>query len=236
MKPESLKAMERDLKVILDEATGPAASKFLADTWRGAHNEVMDEGRRRARVDPGFTVAADNDQRKPPEQARNIIVSNYDYRREVANATMDALDKASPKQSGAYVRAHTIFVNGKPVGKVCPPISLTDQLFIANPMPYARRLEIGRTKSGRSFVLQVPSRIYERVAKSAITPQYRNVAKISFRYVDLTGAHVITGGLGGSYLVEGTRHGVGPGAGRAVKRRQKVGEKIRFPAIFIEAM
>jgi hypothetical protein len=244
MKPQSLKAMEQSLKVILDEATGPAATKLLADTWRGAHNEVMNAGKRRSRVDPAFTVAADNDQRKPPEQARSLIVSNYDYRREVANATIDALEKASPRKSGAYVRAHTIFVNGKPVGKVCPPIALTDDLSISNPVPYARRLEVGKTKSGRDFVIQVPSRIYERTMKE-IRAQYRDVAKISFTYRALLGGGQVNQVRAAS---KGQKWWLGGGEARAASGvfESMIGKKfgktahnqssVRFPTILIEAL
>lgn len=236
MKQASLNAMERDLQVILDEATGPEASKLLAKTWREAHGEVVAAGVARGGVAPDYDVAVDNQKGKSVDTAERIIVSIYDYRREVVDFAMEALIKASPKRSGAYVKGHSIYVNGKPVGQSCPPLKETDKVFIANVMPYARRLEIGRTKSGRSFVIQVPNRIYERTAKTIVTPLYRRIVTTSFNYVDLSGAHIIKGGLGATYKAEGERVGVGPGKPVVRKRRQKVGEKVRYPAIFFEAV
>lgn len=236
MKQQALRAMERDLRVILDEAAGAGTPNALAEVWRGAHEDVMRAAQARKGVPPAFVVAVDNDRSKAPEAAQRIIVSLYDYRREIVTATIDALDRASPRRSGDYIRAHTIFVNGSPVGKVCPPLAEADKVFVANPVPYARRLEIGRTKSGRPFVIQVPPRIYERVAKTEILVKYRNLVRIKFQYVDLSGAHVIKGGLSPAYAAEGEFRGVGPGKRVMRKRRQKVGEAIRFPAIYIEAL
>lgn len=234
MKQSALRGMERDLKVILDEATGPEASKLLAKTWREAHAEVIAAGQARGGVPPDFEVAVDSQKGKAVDAAEKIIVSIYDYRREVIDFAMEALIKASPKRSGAYIRGHSIYVNGKPVGQSCPPLKETDRVFIANSVPYARRLEIGRTKSGRSFVIQVPNRIYESVAKKIVSPLYRRVVSVSFNYVDLSNAHVIKGGLGATYKYEGARTGIGPGKPVIHKRRQQTGQTIRFPAIYID--
>lgn len=257
MKQQALRAMERDLRVILDEVSGPEASKVLAATWRKAHDEVMQAAQRRKGVPPSFVVAVDNDRNKALETARNIIVSNYDYRREIVMATIDALDKASPRKSGDYVRAHTIFVNGKAVGKVCPPLSETDTVFIANPLPYARRLEVGKTKSGRTFVLHVPPRIYERVYKE-IRSIYRDISSTKFGYVDLSNAYVVTGGMQqrtpryatGEVRKQTQTHWIGTGSdgtpahwqtfekggAKTRIRRQKTREPVRAPAIHIFAV
>jgi hypothetical protein len=101
---------------------------------------------------------------------------------------------------------------------------VTDEIMIANPAPYARRLEIGKTEAGRDFLVSVPNRIYERVAKRKLIPRYRNVAKIAFGYVSLPKAYATKAGLGSHYKT---------GGGLLRKRRQKAGTPIRYPAIFI---
>lgn len=240
MNANQLKAMEQTLTLTLRDLTGPAASRELADVWRGAHGEVVAAARARAGVEPDYLVAVDNQQGKPVEQAQQAIVSLYDYRREVATATLAALIRNSPKRSGAYIAGHTVYVNGHPVGQQVPPLKPGDSVFIANTVPYARRLEIGRTAAGRSFVVQVPERIYERTAKREIAPVYRNVVKVVFEYVDLAGAYTVKGGLGASYLVSERRQRRSKlgeaGTQKRRLRRQKVGEPIRFPAIRIEAL
>jgi hypothetical protein len=63
---------------------------------------------------------------------------------------------------------------------------MTREVVISNPVPYARKIEIGKTRSGRPFVIQVPPRIYERAAM-ALRSKYRNVASIRFTYMASAG-------------------------------------------------
>lgn len=46
-------------------------------------------------------------------------------------------------------------------------------------MLYARKIEFGKTESGRDFVISVPNHIYERVAEDART-KFRDVADIAY--------------------------------------------------------
>jgi hypothetical protein len=57
-----------------------------------------------------------------------------------------------------------------------------------NLVPYARRLEIGKTKDGRDFLISVPNRIYERTYKEAKS-RFGNIAKITFTYESAVGAY-----------------------------------------------
>ncbi len=55
-----------------------------------------------------------------------------------------------------------------------------------NPVVYARKLEIGKTESGRDFLVSVPNRIYERTANDARS-KFGNIAKIRFSYSSAIG-------------------------------------------------
>ena len=159
------------------------------------------------------------------------IVAIFDSRRRIAIEALDLLRQASPVQSGRYRNAHMILLNGAQVSELPAALKATDRIVIVNPVPYARRIEIGKTEAGRDFVMQVPNRIYERVAKSKLMPKYRNVARIQFNYIELTGAATIKGKLGATYAVK-TK------AGRTVqrKRRQQTGKAVMAPAIFIDSL
>jgi hypothetical protein len=167
------------------------------------------------------------------------IVFKYDYRREIAEIALDLLRKASPVTSGDYVKNHTILLNGAEVDVLPANLSETDVITLTNPVPYARRIEVGKTQSGRDFVVQVPNRIYERVAKGELARRYRNVAKITFTYIDTAGAHTIKGKLGASYLISDTRkYNTKLGAKGTMKRRlrrQQAGTNVKAPAIEIRA-
>jgi len=154
------------------------------------------------------------------------IVYLYHYVTDVAEFALTELQKNSPVRSGRYAKSHTIYLNGQPVARAPKMLKRGDEILITNPVPYARRLEIGKTESGRDFVIQVPPRIYERTAKK-LKAKYGKVVKITFTYVNVPNAHVITGGL--------PLHYVGKGGVRR-RRRQQVGSTITAPAIIIEPL
>ena len=112
------------------------------------------------------------------------IVYIYRYATEVAEVALTTLQRISPVRSGHYAKSHTIYVDGHPVPRA--PTDMTHEVVISNPVAYARKIEIGKTKSGRAFVIQVPNRIYERTAR-ALQQRYRNVAKITFTYMTIAG-------------------------------------------------
>jgi hypothetical protein len=112
------------------------------------------------------------------------IVYFYNYTTEVIEQALTLLQRLSPVRTGLYAKSHTIYVHGQPVGRA--PKVLTEEVIISNPVPYARKIEIGKTRSGRPFVIQVPNRIYERAAK-ALRSRYRNIAKIEYNYITVAG-------------------------------------------------
>ena len=96
------------------------------------------------------------------------------------------MQERSPRVSGRYIRGHRLFIDGGEfIGKDIP-VGAEEYTFI-NTVPYARKIEIGKTKSGRAFVLQVPNRIYERTAKDA-RRRVGNSVDVKFTYTSLSGA------------------------------------------------
>lgn len=150
--------------------------------------------------------------------------------KDAIEAAIKALRDASPVVSGAYRDGHTLYVNDVAFDEVPQALKPTDTIMVSNPVIYARRIEIGRTISGRSFVMQVPNRIYERVAKNTLAPRFGNQIKITFGYVALPDAATVTGGL-----QTRTPH-YGIGGGKMRKRRQVVGSQVGSPAITFEAL
>lgn len=105
------------------------------------------------------------------------------------------LIERSPVQSGAYRDGHILLADGVEVGTAVQVaagaiVPMAHSYEFINPVPYARRLEIGRTKAGRSFVLQVPNRIYQRTAKEAAE---KFGIKAFFKYRFMPGAYRISG-------------------------------------------
>ena len=131
----------------------------------------------------------------------------------------------SPAVSGAYREGHTLFADGSetdPLGTV----PMASQYVFTNTVPYTRKIEIGETKKGTPFVIQVQNRIYERTAQDAIN-KFGNQAKIRFTYQPLQGGAI--GKWAGSASAKrlASRH----------KRRTKSTEWLtNQPAIIVELL
>jgi hypothetical protein len=228
-------SLRRITTVDWPKSTERNAKAHLIRTARTGHQNIMSDAAAKGLV-PSWEAYANSPGNKDLASVKlpGPIVFNYRYLSDVVQVALDELRKMSPVQSGDYVRSHTLFVNGSPVDAVPKNLKAGDQIYIANPIVYARRIEVGMTKSGRPFVLQVEPRIYERVAKRVLIPRYRNQAKITFGYVSLSGSYTVKGGLSSHY---GTGKAAGPrGGGTMRKRRQKVGSAVNAPAIFISPL
>lgn len=108
------------------------------------------------------------------------IVFEFDLVDDVLRWIGQTLVERSPRQSGDYMRGHTLFADGTPV-EAGAPLPPADEYVFINLVPYARKIEVGKTKSGRAFVVQVEPRIYERTADDA-RRRFGNVARIKFSY------------------------------------------------------
>lgn len=184
---------------------------------RAGHARIMADGKSKTGSEPQWDAYANRvgNTNLDSVVVPGPIVYRYRYTRKIVEDTLDALRKASPVRSGNYVRSHTLYINGAAVDK--PPVNLkaSDEIMIANPLPYARRIEIGKTEKGRDFVIQVENKIYERTAK-AIAGKYRSVAKVTFAY--------ITPPSGDRYVAKG----------KAGKGRRGRAGTVTVPAIIIE--
>ena len=90
----------------------------------------------------------------------------------------------SPVVTGAYRDAHALYGDGRFImaadevqgNSVVPQAA---EYSFTNTVPYSRKIEFGKTRDGRDFVLQVPNHIYERVAGDARN-RFRDGAEIRY--------------------------------------------------------
>lgn len=221
------------IRAFANDALSPKAQgEAIARFAREKLHETDEHNRRVLGYVPRHTVTVDARAGAPletvkPQGGAIVFRFDVDVRPIIVREALAALRAASPVVSGAYRDNHTIYINGLPVEGLPKNLKATDEIAISNPVPYARRLEIGKTKAGRDFVLQVPNRIYERVAKGKLLARFRGSAKITFGYWTLPSSHVVKGKLGSHYGIAG---------GKMRKRRQVVGANVQAPVIYIEAM
>lgn len=166
-------------------ATVEETQRELVTLAKREHGRVMSSEPRPSR----FVRTVDGVRGAPEEKVRpdGTIVYVYPRLEEVVLAAMDLLFDLSPVLSGAYRMGHTLFVNGASAP------SLVDwdgesEIFIANPLPYARKIEVGR------MVMRVPGsdHIYEQ-AEFDLVQRFGNQARIRFTFRGLAGGNVLAG-------------------------------------------
>jgi len=128
-----------------------------------------------------------------PEEAvkpNGMILYTYPRVEVVAQFAMETLFDLSPVLSGKYRLSHTLFLNGSAVPNLMG-FKSGDEATISNPVPYSRKIEVGKMK------MRVPgtSMIYAKAAK-IVQARYGNIANIGFTYRGLAGGAILAGRAG----------------------------------------
>jgi hypothetical protein len=205
------------LTVATRDLSGPESRKLLHQTARAERERVLGEQRQRSGIAPTDIVAADGRRGAPIEQAERLVVIEYGYLREVVQEVLKVLVMQSPKRTGAFARAFAVLVNGAEIHSLDQIVHDTREAVIVNTMPYARRLEVGKSRDGTPFVVQVRPRFIEATAL-AMRSRFGNVAQLWFNYFDIDGAHTLRR------------------AARGGGRSRRAGAAIRYPGIRIVAL
>lgn len=226
MASAALQAFRRTVTIQWLHAQEEEARKHLVATARSGHAKIMRESLARSGFYPEFDAYANRPGNTNLDSVilPGPIVFKYRYLREAIVFALSALKKASPVVSGTYRNSHRVFIDGLPVEGVPARIPPGSSIMIANLTPYARRLEVGKTRSGRAFVIQVAPHIYERVANQ-VRARFGRIGNITMGYATVPPAYIVKGHLPSHYIASN---------GRPRRRRQRVGEAVPSPAIFFE--
>jgi hypothetical protein len=111
------------------------------------------------------------------------LVLRYQPMQAIVDFALETLREQSPvgsegdKHPGLYRDSHTVFLNGHVVAdgdvRVFRP---GDQINISNPVPYARKIEIGRAR------MTVPGHVYENAAL-IVASRFGNQAVVRFTFM-----------------------------------------------------
>lgn len=188
----SLQAFKKIVTVDWPAHQERAAREHLLRAASDGHQKIMGDAQARAGMKPDFDAYANTPGNTNLQSVKlpGPIVFRYRYIREVVNEAVKLLRAASPVQSGDYVRGHQIFMDGMAVDALPISLKTTAEIMIVNTVPYSRRIEVGKTKSGRAFVLQVPNRIYERTGRRLKT-LFKDIASIEIKFVSLPSAYTL---------------------------------------------
>lgn len=164
---------------IAQQNTLAATRARIVETAKEAHKAVMDTDPRPV----SFTRRVDGVLGAPEEDVKADGVIVYDYPRLplVVAYALEMLEQFSPVLTGEYRKSHTIFLNDEAVEDLSA-WKQGDTVAISNPMPYARKIEVG------TMTMRVPGtdQVYEQ-AVSATNKRYGNIAKALFTYRGIVG-------------------------------------------------
>lgn len=186
-------SVAQDIGLIVNEMLSPVAQGMAVATFA---REAIAEGdatnkRILGRVPPR-TVTVDGRKGGALESVRpagGSIVVEWELIGDVLGWIGNTLRERSPVVSGDYKKAHTLFADGREV-EIGGEVPQAEEYVFLNPLPYARKIEMGKTKSGRDFVVQVPNRIYERTAKDA-KARFGNLVNIKSVYRAVEGSSIL---------------------------------------------
>jgi hypothetical protein len=119
---------------------------------------------------------------------RGIIIAEWRLVEDVLIWIYKTLQERSPVLSGEYKKSHKFYADNSEANPARPPLA-SEYIFL-NPVPYSRKLDMGKTKSGRDFLVSVPNRIYARTAKDA-KAKFGNLAQIRFSYRAAVGGSIV---------------------------------------------
>lgn len=186
-------SVSEDIGLIVNDLLSPAAQgRAVAAFAHGAIAEAEATNKRVLGRVPPRTVTVDGRSGAALESVKpagGSIVVEWEIVSDVLVWIGNTLQERSPVTSGAYRKGWTLLADGKVVaaGQEAP---IADEYTFVNTVPYARRIEVGKTDSGRDFLIQVPNRIAERTAKDA-TARFGNVAKIRSVWIRLASPYTL---------------------------------------------
>jgi hypothetical protein len=168
--------LEKDIKVFLDQALGPAArSKAFAAFARDTIDEATAVNTRALGRAPDYDQWVDGRKGAALESVKpeGRVIVEYDFLDDSLVWIRDMLEQHSPYKSGRYQRSHKFFVDGVETDPDKPTAIKSVAWFVSN-VPYARKIE--RHKAAG---------VYQAVAKLA-SGRFGNIAKIRFGYKTVT--------------------------------------------------
>jgi hypothetical protein len=156
------------IQLMIDESVSPKArSQLFADFVKGGIAEAGEANHHLGVTAPPIVTVdgqrgASIDRVKPD----GTVVAEWDTATPAVLWIWNALRDRSPRLTGKYRDSHQLICDGREIS-FGDDIPVAQIYVFTNPEPYAHKIEIGKTESGRDFEIKVPNRIYERVASEA---------------------------------------------------------------------
>lgn len=159
------------IEAFADQSLGPQAfSRAIAAEARLMRDELIAQGR----ADPEYDTYVNGVKGAREETIKpgGIILYQFNMLGVAAFVGVTEARALSPAQSGDYRRAWMVGVNGRLWRGALEDIPAGSEVMIVNPLPYARKVEMGYKGGGKKFI-SVPNGIVEKVRQKLIV-QFRD--------------------------------------------------------------
>lgn len=198
VKAVKIEPIEQFLSITLDGELSPQArSDAVAGFANQRLGEALEANRGAVGSETAYEQYVDGHRGAPLRSVnpdKGVIVFEFELLQDVLGWIMATLVERSPRRSGKYRNSHRLFADGREIA-LTKDVSPSVEYSFVNTVPYARKLELGRTESGRDFLVSVPNYIYLRTAREA-RARFSNIARISFTFRGIAGSRMITGRAG----------------------------------------
>jgi len=225
----------RTIRQFVDANLTPEANaRKFAIAARGYRDELIQSGQASERYDT--FVDGREGAREETTRPGGATVYRFNSWGEILREAMLQLAMASPMDAGDFVRAWTVAVNGKPWTGDYEDIPLDADVMIVNPLPYARKVEVGAMK------LSVPAHPIER-ARQRLLRKFQHIY-FGKTFVFLP-ASFATLGYDTPYILQGHAHRLPVQQNRrssafrqgkmffAPRRDTQRGQQVTYPALTI---
>jgi hypothetical protein len=231
---DQLDAFARNISIGTRDIAEELAIEALQEQVVVSLREVVTrESARSGGIAPLPTVVIDGVAHAPLSAIRHnsFIVINWNYLPEVAARTWDALQQRAPRREGKYVEGLLTYLDGQPGSLAAITADTKEVRFVAS-VPYARRLEVGKDRQGRSFVKVVAPHIVE---ETAIVSRrlFSDLAIVNYDYVDLENPWQLSKAGMHARHFEGGKWRV---SSSPRSKRGQLETTVRYPAILIRPL
>lgn len=145
------------------------------------------------------------------------IVYDFVWWAPIITYALEVLRARSPVRSGAYRDAWTVVVGGQKVREF-DALPADAQIHIVNPVPYARKIEVGHMK------MSVPPGVVEQGVQ-VVAARYGQMVHVSHEFITLRGDYSAAGQF---------RQGRGSGARRKLRKDTRSGARMTYPALYLD--
>jgi hypothetical protein len=173
---------ERDIQLLINETLSPSAqSREFGKAARQIIEQIDTQNDAAMKRDVKYETFVDGKQSAALETAKRVIVAEWALGDTMFRDIMKMLREKAPVLDGTYRDSIELFADGVIVA-VDGTIPQAAEYFFASTVPYARKIEKGRSN-------QAPDGVFEAISALA-NKRFGNIARIKFGFRSIQGGAI----------------------------------------------